>query len=311
MGKIKLKPNEILIFTDFNNTLVDYENEYNNTIMNIYDEGSLVAPHLSIKNNITRCLNEFEKRTGLTPVLCLITNASSRNIDTNGYPGILQDLRMTFFNHLNHTPEMARAIFDSSCERFFRFLVYKENDCYYKINPLAEDLDTMFVPEMFDGDALAKRYIQQFRKKESVERILTLFDKESLEGKFIIFAGDSIKDDYPMKFAETPESVGKIYIRPGKTTKMKPSIAREFCEAKGYEFVSINPKTNKRIKCFDDNTIKMLSEEEKAILANYSDGDYILLTNKNSRGFVEGIMQAMGIINSGILKNPEGNSFSF
>ena len=93
MGKIKLKPNEILIFTDFNNTLVDYENEYNNTVMNIYDEGGFTAPHRTIKHNITRVLNTFEEKTGFTPILCLVTNASSASIDSNGYPGILQDLR--------------------------------------------------------------------------------------------------------------------------------------------------------------------------------------------------------------------------
>lgn len=311
MGKIKLKPNEILIFTDFNNTLVDYENEYNNTVMNIFDEGSYILPHRTIKHNITRALNTFEQRTGLTPVLCLITNASSANIDSNGYPGILQDLRMTFFDHSTFSKEMARSVYETSCERFFKFLVYKENDAYYEINPLADSLDEMFVKKPFGAEALSKRYIEQFRKKESVERILSLYDTDSFDGKFMIFAGDSIKDDYPMKFAETPDSVGKIYIRPGKTTKMKPTIAREFCEAKGVEFVSVHPKTGKRMKIFDETTIKFLSDEEKKILANYSDGDYVLLTNKNSRGFVEGIMQAIDIINSGILKSPDGKSFSF
>ena len=311
MGKIKLKPNEILIFTDFNNTLVDYENEYNNTVMNIYDEGGFTNPQRTIKHNITRALNAFETKTGFTPVLCLITNASSSSIDSNGYSGILQDLRMTFFDHSNHSSEMARSVYETSCERFFRYLVYKENEFYYEIDPLAGSLDTMFKQRAFGQDALAKRYIPQFRKKESVERILSLYDEDSLEGKFIIFAGDSIKDDYPMKFAQTPESVGKIYIRPGKITKMKPTIAREFCEAKGYDFVSVHPKTGKKMKIFDESTIKFLSDEEKAILANYSDGDYILLTNKNSRGFVEGIFQAADIINSGILKQPQGKTFSF
>ena len=310
MSKIKLKPNEILIFTDFNNTLVDYENEYNNTVMNIYDEDSLLMPHRTIKHNITRALNTFEQKTGFTPVLCLITNASSANIDTNGYPGILQDLRMTFFDHSTFSPEMAQSVYETSCERFFKYLVYKENDFYYEINPLASSLSTMFVQRQFDAEALLKRYIPQFKKKESVERILSLYDRDSVDGKFMIFAGDSIKDDYPMKFAETPDSVGKIYIRPGKTTKMKPSIMREFCEAKGIEFSSVHPKTGKKMKIFDESTIKFLSDDEKRLLANYSDGDYVLLTNKNSRGFVEGIMQAIDIINSGILKCPEGKSFS-
>ena len=311
MGKIKLKPNEILIFTDFNNTLVDYENEYNNTVMNIYDEGGFTAPHRTIKHNITRVLNTFEEKTGFTPILCLVTNASSASIDSNGYPGILQDLRMTFFDHSNYNPEMAKMVYETSCERFFRYLVYKENDFYYEIDPLADSMDAMFKPRAFGSEALSKKYIPQFRKKESVERILSLYDEDSLEGKFIIFAGDSIKDDYPMKFAQTPESVGKIYIRPGKTTKMKPTIAKEFCEAKGYDFVSVHPKTGKKMKIFDEGTIKFLSDEEKAILANYSDGDYVLLTNKNSRGFVEGILQAIDIINSGILKKPESKTFSF
>ena len=157
MGKIKLKPNEILIFTDFNNTLVDYENEYNNTVMNIYDEGSLINPHRTIKHNITRALNDFETKTGLTPILCLITNASSVSIDSNGYPGILQDLRMTFFDHSNHSPEMAKSIYETSCERFFKYLVYKENDFYYEIDPLAGSLDTMFKQRAFGQDRCTQR----------------------------------------------------------------------------------------------------------------------------------------------------------
>ena len=43
--------------------------------------------------------------------------------------------------------------------------------------------------------------------------------------------------------------------------------------------------------------IKQLEEQQKQLL-DYADGDYILLTSENSRGFVEGINQSIDIINS-------------
>lgn len=296
MYDFKLKPNEIMIFTDFNNTLVDYENEYNYTI-GIYDDSKEYAVR-GIKTHLTKALHDFEKRTGLTPVICVVTNASAFTIDSNSYAGISRDMNMTFFNHINQSDDIAQHVYETSCEKYFRFLIYKENDFFFKINPLAATLDEMFEPIMFDEKALNIRYISDFKKKESVDRMMSVIDPDKTRSKYIIFAGDSIKDDYPMKLIQMPDGVCKIFIRPGRVQKVKPSIMREFCEAKGDVFETVHPKTGKRIKCFDESTIAWLSEKEKKQLEMYSDGDHVLLTNKNSRGFVEGLYASIDIINA-------------
>ena len=46
----------------------------------------------------------------------------------------------------------------------------------------------------------------------------------------------------------------------------------------------------------DETTFKFLSEEQQKQLLDFSDGDYILLTNENSRGFVEGMYECRDII---------------
>ena len=296
MNEFLLKDNEIMIFTDFNNTLVDFENEYN-YLDSRFDEESHLATRV-IKNNLSRCLRDFEKETGFTPVICVVTNASAYNIDSNGYTGITQDMRMTFFDHSNQTPERAKEVYDASCEKYFRYLLYKENDCFFKINPLAGSIYEMFEVMPFDESAKSIRYVKQFKKKESVDRIMSLVDPDKTRSKFIIFAGDSISDDYPMKLIETPEGVCKIFIRPGKVQKMKPSVMQEFCLAQGLVFDSVHPRTGKAIKCIDSNNFEFLSEKDKKQLLNYANGDHVLLTNRNSRGFVEGIYQAIDIIKS-------------
>ncbi len=295
MENFKLKPNQILIFTDFNSTLVDFDNEYNNMSIGIYDDKCFLATR-GVKQKLSRCLDEFVKRTGFEPVICVITNADSRVVDNNGYPGISQDMRMMFFDHKRMSDEQKQYIFNNTCEKYFKFLVYRDNDYYFKINPLARNIEEMFKPCYFDSKERNIKLSQDFKKRESVERILSMIDCGKSSSKFIIFAGDSIKDDYPMKLVEVPEGVCKIFIRPGKITKMKPSIMYEFCKAKGDEFVSVNPKTQKKIKCFDENSIKFLTEEDRKKLEGFSDGDHILLTNKCSRGFIEGLYQSIEII---------------
>ena len=121
---------------------------------------------------------------------------------------------------------------------------------------------------------------------------------DSIKGDFVIFAGDSIIDDYPMKYAVTDHGVSRIFIRPGKVKKLKYSVMQQFCQAKGIEFVAQNPKNKKKIKIIDESTFKFLDEDQQRQLLDFSDGDYILLTNENSRGFVEGIYKAIEIINA-------------
>ena len=55
-------------------------------------------------------------------------------------------------------------------------------------------------------------------------------------------------------------------------------------------------KTGKKIKCFGDECLPWLSENERQMLLNFDDGDHVILTNKNSRGLIEGLYQSIDII---------------
>ncbi len=294
MKEFLLKDNEIMIFTDFNNTLVDFENEYNSD-SEMFDFDNPFAVR-TVKGRLTKALRDFERETGLVPVICVVTNASLHLLDANGSYGISEDLHMTFFDHKNMSPETIASVYSGTCEKYFKYLIYEENDVFFKINPLANTTNKMFEVYPFSEEAKKIRYAPIFKKRESVERMLTLIDPDKTRMKRVIFAGDSIKNDYPMKLAQTSEGVCKIFIRPGNIQKMKPSVMSEFCKAKGIEFTSVNPKNGKKIKVFDENSVKFLSEEEKRELYNYNDGDYVILTQKNSRGFIEGIYKSIEIL---------------
>lgn len=295
---IKLKDNEVLIFTDFNNTLVDYATEFDYR-SELFDdfEGFL----RNIKNGVTRCLKKFETETGLVPVICVITNASLSAIDANGYNGICHDLKMTFFNHEGLDQTRLDYEMNSTCEKYIKYLIHKENDGYIIINPRGKNMNDMFIMREFSDDALNIK--RSSVKQESAERLIN--DIGPIKTKVAIFAGDSIVDDYPMKYAITDSGISKIYIRPGKVTKMKASVMQQFCRAKGIEFDCVNPKNNKKIKIFDENSLRFLTEEQQKQLSEYSDGDTILLTNPNSRGFVEGIYQSIDIIKAAGLSAKE------
>lgn len=287
----KLKDNEILIITDYNNTLVDYASEFDYR-SELYEdfEGFLKM----IKRNISKALVEFETKTGFTPVVCIVTNASFFNIDSNGYNGICNDLKMTFFNHRMQTEERKHNEIQSTCEKYIRYVVHKENDGYLEINPYGSTMEDSFIARNFSDEAMQIQ--RREKKRESVERLVC--DLGPIKNNVVIFAGDSIADDYPMKYGVTGHGVSKIFIRPGKTKKMKYSVMQQFCEAKGIKFEAHNPKNKKKIRCIDENTIDFLTDEQKSKLLEYSDGDYILLTSENSRGFVEGIYKSIDIVNS-------------
>ncbi len=285
----KLKDNEILIFTDFNNTLVDYANEFDFR-SEIYDDFEGFLRHT--KNGVTKALKTFETETGLTPVVCIITNSKLSNVDKNGYNGICYDLKMTFFNHDNMKDEIANYEANNTCEKYIKYVMHKENEGYIKINPLGRGMYDTFTMHCFDDDTL--NITSSFVKQESVMRMIHELGLGN--GKYAIFAGDSIQDDYPMKYAITDSGVRKIFIRPGRVTKMKPSIKQQFCNAKGVVFDCVNPRTNKKIKILDEQSLAYLTPEQLEWLENYSDGDTILLTNPNSRGFIEGIYRSAEII---------------
>lgn len=297
MDSFRLKPNEMMFFIDFNNTLVDYENEYDSNWY--YSDQNYMFWFRTQRARLTKALVEFEKLTGLTPVICVITNASSNIVDGNNETGIFNDLYMTFLDnpHLsNFNEEQIKNYYDRSCEKYFKYLIYRDNDVFYKINPFANNLYETYTRVPFDEKALKIRLSPEFKKRESVERIMSFVDPKRDTCKFILFAGDNIKDDYPMKEIETPEGVSKIFIRPKRAQKVTPEIMREFAEAKGETFSLIDTRSGKRIKLVDPGNFEFLPENEKKKILDYSSGDIILLTQKNNRGLVDGINEAGKII---------------
>jgi hypothetical protein len=290
MNEFRLKSNEMLFFVDFNNTLVDYENEYDMPNM-YFDRAGFINPYHT-RTILAKALVDFERITGLTPVVCVITNARSSTVDYNGYGGIYYDLYRTFFY------EEERAYIDPKLDvrRFFKYLMHYENDTFTRLHPTATNLYDVFEIIPFNKSALDIRYAEEFRKKESVDRLMSVVDPRKNTSKFILFAGDSIKDDYPMKEIWTPYGVSKIFIRPGKSQKLTYGLMREFCEAKGDTFSSINPKNGKRVICTDEHSFALLSPEDKAKILNYNSGDYVYLTQRKSIGLVEGIRLAADLI---------------
>ncbi len=296
----KLKENEALFVIDYNKTFVEYSQDFDNDSRFYVD----FEAHLRlIKRKLSIALEAFKKKTGLTPVICIVTNASINAKDSSGeHHGILNDLMMTFFNHANMSKEMARQETENSCEKYIRYIVHKENDEYIKVNPYGEDRESMFTGHSFSENALKIKH--HAKKRESAERLIC--DIGPVKSKAVIFAGDTIADDYPMKYAVTQHGVSRIFVATGKTKgkdkghakKVKYSVMQQFCEAKGIKFDIINPKNNKRIKVIDENTVKFLTEEQIQTLYSYDDGDMVLLTGDGSDGFIEGVGKSADIIKS-------------
>ena len=207
--KKHIKENEILIFTDFNNTFVDFFAEYDYNIQ-FYEN---FEEYLSnFKANLTKCLRMFERETGFTPVICIVTNASMDSVDNNGFRGICYDLMMTLFDHSNLEKDQIKISAKNTCEKYMKFILHKENDGYFEIKPDASGMIEMFKPHAFSEEALKIK--RDAKKRESVERFI--HDFGPIKNNFVIFAGDSIINDYPMKYAVSTEGVNRIFIRPGK-----------------------------------------------------------------------------------------------
>ena len=294
MNEFKLKSNEMMFFLDFNNTLVDYTNEYD-IPRRYFDNLDYVNPYHT-RSLISKALVDFEKQTGITPVVCIVTNARVSYLDNNGFLGICNDLYRTFFYEEEKTTIHPKA----DGRRFFKYLMHYENDAFIKLHPFASTFDDVFEVIPFHQKALDIKYIEQFKKKESVDRLMSLVDPKKQISKYILFAGDSIKDDYPMKEIWTPEGVSKIFIRPSRAQKLTYSVMREFCEAKGDTFSSVNPKNGKKVICTDPVSFALLSPEDQSKILNYDSGDYVYLTTKNTRGLAEGIKMTADLISNGL-----------
>jgi hypothetical protein len=295
MNNFLLKNDEMMFFLDFNNTLVDYENEYDFQDHNWIEDRKIRSP-LQIKFYLSKCLKEFRQQTGITPVICVVTNANEHTIDSNGYPGIFNDLRMTFFDG-SVNPNQA-----DGCEKYFKYLIYRENDGFFTINSSGKTIEEIFDYVPFDENALSIKCLKQFTKLESVERMMSVVDPD-IRGKghksnYVLFAGDSIKDDYPMIMLQTDEGVSKIFIRPKEAKKITKNLMWQFCVAKGIEFTSVSKKSGRKIKVIDDNTYNYLNETDKNALENFADGNRVILTQKNSRGLMDGIRTAMEMISN-------------
>ena len=301
MNDFRLKSNEMMFFVDFNNTLVDYENEYDMSKI-YYDRAGFVNPYRT-RTMIAKALCDFEAKTGITPVICVITNARVKMIDNNGYEGIYNDLFRTFF----YEDEISNVHETSDVRRFFKYLMHYENNAFIRLHPKEKIFEDIFEFVPFHQKAMDINYCIQFHKKESVDRLMSVVDPRKNTSKFILFAGDSIVDDYPMKEIWTPEGVSKIFIRPGRSKKLTYAIMREFCEAKGDVFKSVNPKNGKKVICTDEISFNLLTEVEKNLIRNYHSGDYVYLEQKNSRGLVDGIYKAADLISGP--KNQEKEMF--
>lgn len=282
----QIKDNEMLFFVDYNKTLVNYSDIGMREHSMFYDYYNSSKPLTSMRY-LTKSLVEFEKQTGLTPVISIVSNASFNLKEKDGSIMLLSDFYNLFVKHND-------ASNPNSCLRFFKYIALKENNGFFRIIPNQPTFEQSFEWVEFSDAEKQIRYSENFRKRETVERLMKVIDPAK-KSKNIFFAGDDIKDDYPMKLVKTEEGVCKIFIRPGWSRRLTYSKMRQFAEAKGHEFTSTNWR-NQRLRCLDNYTIKYLNEADKKALENYNDGDHVVLTQSNSDGLVEGIRKAAEIV---------------
>lgn len=294
---LRLKENQMIFFVDYNNTLVDYENEFDSCLRGSSDER--MSSNATTRFYLLKTLKEFEVATGIAPQICIVTNASRIKIDSNGYEGIFNDIKNTFF-----VGEKANEL-----KKYIKYLVCKENDCFYQIQS-GKDYNNLFEKIDFSQEQKFIRYAPDFRKYESVSRMLSILDPGLSKGagvsKYILFAGDSIKDDYPMMKFETPEGVSKVFVRPGKVKKMSENMMWKFYLATGGKMTSVNPRRNRPYEKIDTNNFHMLNVVDQNNIKGYSLGGKVFLTQKNSRGLMDGIRELQKLI---VQKNANQSTF--
>lgn len=277
-NEFQIKNNEMLFFVDYNKTLVNYDDIKMRSLSMCYDSFNSQRPVVSMRHLIGS-LEKFEAETGITPVICIVTNATVELLDEQtGNPMMLED----FYNIF-----MRNNAFKNQAMKYFKYVMCAENDGFFKIHSEGKSFEESYEWIDFSDEIKQIKMIEQFKKCESVERILSVVDPMKVS-KHIFFAGDSIKDDYPMKLARTNEGVCKYFVRPGRNKKMSPERMRSFCEAVGLTFDSVNHKGQK-IRCFDKFNLQFLTPEDRKKLDSYSDDVRILLTQENSSGLINGI----------------------
>lgn len=284
-NEFEIKDNEMLFFVDFNCTLVDYDNitDRDHVMFSDAFSGETVAS----TKYLNVAINNFIKKTGYTPVICVVTNSSEELCDNEtGYPLALTDFYSIFIRR--------RGEYKNPLSRYLKYFIMSENEKFFKINEFSTSIDDAFDVVGFDEQALSVKMADSFHKCESAKRMLQVLDP-SHKSKFVFFAGDSIKDDYPMKYAVTEEGICKFFVYPHGKRKLSYEVMRRFCEAKGFEFSSLNGK-GRKIKCFDEFNLKFLSENERQALENYHDGDHVIITQKNSEGLAEGVDKVADLI---------------
>lgn len=300
-NKFLLNDDEMVFFIDYNNTLVDYENEFDIGYRGSFD--GVVQNSVISRVYLLETLQKFEAATGIKPRICIVTNAHRDSIDVNGFPGIFNDVKMTFFN-------TGKKMTDGF-ERYIKYLVYRENDGFFTINPGRGELFDLFDFHEFGDEAKSIRLVEDFKKLETVKRMMTILDPEAGTkngiSKHILFAGDSIRDDYPMMRFETEEGISKVFVRPRKVQRMSANMMWKFYTAAGGTLSSIHPKTNKPFSFVDDGNFSLLSETDRRLIEGYAFGGRVFLTQKNSRGLMDGIRSLQEIIVSSGMRPKQKN----
>ncbi len=76
-NNFEIKENEMMFFIDFNKTLVSYDDMLTRAHSMCFGAFNSSKPVVSMRQLISS-LENFENKTGLTPVICVVTNEIGR-----------------------------------------------------------------------------------------------------------------------------------------------------------------------------------------------------------------------------------------